>query len=96
MPPNNPSQFWSFAYLHQSHITDDTTITGKTSDTPLTLKYKHHEENPELQLRIGLQLSKIFANYWGGDIKLMSVDGHGTDAYVRIVTNGLKEEVLTE
>jgi len=33
-------------------------------------------------LGYGLPLSKLYAEYFGGDIKIASVDGHGTDAYI--------------
>lgn len=33
-------------------------------------------------LGYGLPLSKLYSRYFGGDIKLASCDGHGTDAYI--------------
>jgi len=33
-------------------------------------------------LGYGLPLSKLYSKYFGGDIKIASCDGHGTDAYI--------------
>ena len=37
-----------------------------------------------LHLGLGLPMSKVYANYWGGSIALHSMHGFGTDAYVKI------------
>jgi hypothetical protein len=29
-------------------------------------------------------MSKLYANYWGGDISLYSMDGFGTDIYLSL------------
>ncbi|KAI8612470.1 hypothetical protein BC830DRAFT_1136506 [Chytriomyces sp. MP71] len=41
------------------------------------------EEN-SLHLGLGLPMSRVYANYWNGAIALHTMDGHGTDAYVKI------------
>lgn len=45
-------------------------------------------------LGIGLTLSRIYAEYWGGELQVMTMDGHGTDAYVRIPRLGTNTENL--
>ena len=32
----------------------------------------------------GLPLSRLYARYFGGDLRLESVDGHGTDVYMNL------------
>jgi len=32
----------------------------------------------------GLPLSRLYARYFGGDLKLISMDGHGTDVYIHL------------
>lgn len=45
-------------------------------------------------LGIGLTMSKIYAEYWGGELQVLTMDGHGTDAYVRIPRLGTNTENL--
>ncbi|KAI8812532.1 hypothetical protein BJ742DRAFT_792737 [Cladochytrium replicatum] len=37
-----------------------------------------------LRLGLGLPMSKVYANYWGGSISLHTMHGYGTDSYVKI------------
>jgi signal transduction histidine kinase len=51
------------------------------------LAAKVAEPVPErLHLGLGLPMSRVYANYWGGNIAVHSMHGYGTDAYVKIVT----------
>ncbi|KAJ3004170.1 hypothetical protein HKX48_001388, partial [Thoreauomyces humboldtii] len=43
-----------------------------------------HVVPPSMKLGLGLPMSKVYANYWGGDIEVSSMDGYGVDAYVAI------------
>lgn len=45
-------------------------------------------------LGIGLNMSRVYANYWGGELSLFSVWGYGTDAYVKISRLGNQSENL--
>ncbi|EIW61947.1 alpha-ketoacid dehydrogenase kinase N-terminal domain-containing protein [Trametes versicolor FP-101664 SS1] len=40
--------------------------------------------NPHPRIGIGLPMSNIYANYFGGSLELVSLDGYGTDVYVRL------------
>lgn len=52
-------------------------------------------DHPEVRgLGIGLIMSRVYAEYWGGELQVMSMDGYGTDAYVRIPRNGSTAENL--
>merc|ERR1712045_230070 len=33
---------------------------------------------------VGLTLSKLYAQYFGGDLKIYSLDGHGTDVFLSL------------
>ncbi|KAJ1537068.1 hypothetical protein HK096_004623 [Nowakowskiella sp. JEL0078] len=46
-----------------------------------------------LHLGLGLPMSKVYANYWGGSIVLHTVQGYGTDAYVKIGTGNEIEQL---
>ncbi|KAI0832432.1 alpha-ketoacid dehydrogenase kinase N-terminal domain-containing protein [Trametes gibbosa] len=40
--------------------------------------------NPHPRIGIGLPMSNIYATYFGGSLELVSLDGYGTDVYVRL------------
>ncbi|KAG1248279.1 hypothetical protein G6F68_013856 [Rhizopus microsporus] len=39
-------------------------------------------------------MSKIYAEYWGGELQMITMDGYGTDVYVRIPKLGTSIENL--
>ncbi|KAK9659864.1 putative [Pyruvate dehydrogenase (acetyl-transferring)] kinase 2, mitochondrial [Basidiobolus ranarum] len=43
---------------------------------------------PLLQLGIGLPMSKVYANYWGGSLEISTMEGFGTDAYLQLCKLG--------
>lgn len=46
------------------------------------------QQNQSIQLGIGLPMSRVYAEYWGGDLKVFTMHGYGTDAYARICKFG--------
>ncbi|KAJ3997006.1 alpha-ketoacid dehydrogenase kinase [Lentinula boryana] len=46
------------------------------------------------RMGIGLPMSNIFATYFGGSLELKSLDGYGTDAYVRLPKLGTNLEAV--
>ena len=91
LPPNDPSKIWSFSHQYQAHmqssldIPTDVQFAGKLNDPPSSIS----------QLRIGLQLARVFTNYWSGEIKICTMYGYGSDVYVRINITGDGTERLT-
>lgn len=51
-----------------------------------------HRKN--IHLGLGLPLSRIYLEYWGGALELHSLDGFGCDALLRVSRNGSKRENL--
>ncbi|KAL1727534.1 branched-chain alpha-ketoacid dehydrogenase [Schizophyllum commune] len=47
---------------------------------------------PHPRIGIGLPMSKIFATYFGGSLDMVSLDGWGTDAYLRLPKLGTNLE----
>ncbi|KDQ64529.1 hypothetical protein JAAARDRAFT_28172 [Jaapia argillacea MUCL 33604] len=47
---------------------------------------------PHARIGIGLPMSNIFATYFGGSLELVSLDGWGTDAFVRLPKLGTNHE----
>jgi STE24 endopeptidase len=43
---------------------------------------------------LGLPLSRLYARYFGGDLNLMSMEGHGTDAFLHLPRLGNRDEPL--
>jgi len=41
-----------------------------------------------MHLGIGLPMSRVYAEYWGGDLKVYTMHGYGTDAYARLCKFG--------
>ncbi|KAF9966200.1 hypothetical protein BGZ70_003013 [Mortierella alpina] len=41
-----------------------------------------------MHLGIGLPMSKVYAEYWGGDLKVFTMHGYGTDAYAKFCKFG--------
>lgn len=50
------------------------------------------QEAPLAGLGYGLPLSRVYSQYWGGDIQVISLEGLGTDAYLSFNKTGDVEE----
>ncbi|KAF5005390.1 hypothetical protein FDECE_8154 [Fusarium decemcellulare] len=50
---------------------------------------------PNLRLGMGLPLSRVYAEYWAGNLELHSLEGYGTDVFLQISRLGNKNEQLT-
>lgn len=48
----------------------------------------------QVHLGMGLPMSRIYAEYWGGELQVQTMEGYGTDVYVRIPRLGTKAENL--
>ena len=49
---------------------------------------------PNLRLGMGLPLSRVYAEYWAGNLELHSLEGYGVDAFLQISRLGNKNEQL--
>ncbi|KAF4120218.1 to pyruvate dehydrogenase kinase [Geosmithia morbida] len=51
---------------------------------------------PNLRLGMGLPLSRVYAEYWAGNLELHSLEGYGVDVFLQISRLGNKnEQVIT-
>jgi hypothetical protein len=50
---------------------------------------------PNLRLGMGLPLSRVYAEYWAGNLELHNLEGYGVDAFLQISKLGNKNEQLT-
>jgi len=44
--------------------------------------------SPMAGLGFGLPLSRLYAKHFGGDLKLITIEGHGTDIYLTLDRTG--------
>lgn len=45
---------------------------------------KHQRQDIHPRVGLGLPMSNVFARYFGGELELVSLDGWGTDVYLRL------------
>ena len=50
---------------------------------------------PNLRLGMGLPMSRVYAEYWAGNLELHSLEGYGVDAFLQISKLGNKNEQLS-
>ncbi|KAG0273808.1 hypothetical protein BGZ95_010385 [Linnemannia exigua] len=56
--------------------------------TTATASSHQQYKNQSLHLGIGLPMSRVYAEYWGGDLKVFTMHGYGTDAYAKFCKFG--------
>ncbi|KAG0200089.1 hypothetical protein BGX28_006759 [Mortierella sp. GBA30] len=74
-----------------------TVINPSQSSTPLkkaghldreARQKTERQQDETMHLGIGLPMSRVYAEYWGGDLKVYTMHGYGTDAYARLCKFG--------
>jgi len=79
IPRSGMKRIWSYAYSDAPTLD----LTETSIKQPAMAGYGH-----------GLPFSRLYARYFGGDLKLMSVRGYGTDSYIFLSKVGNKDEQL--
>ncbi|CAG8539055.1 15827_t:CDS:1, partial [Acaulospora colombiana] len=87
---------WSFSRAsNNKKLSHKFTNFSKVPRMAATVQeYEQFDIPPDLRLGIGLPMSKVYAEYLGGELTIFTMDGYGTDAYVKITRLGNKEENL--
>ncbi|TPX52192.1 hypothetical protein SeMB42_g01587 [Synchytrium endobioticum] len=86
IPKSLLSHVWSYTSASKSRLLNFNQVPQWAA--------KMGEKTPTLlHLGLGLPMSRVYANYWGGDVTIQTMDGYGTDVYVKIYT-GNSLEVL--
>ena len=75
-------KIWSYLYT----TADPSIQAGFLAD--------HSADSPIAGLGYGLPISRSYARYFGGDLDIMSMEGHGTDAFVYLKRLGNSREPL--
>ncbi|KAI8067861.1 hypothetical protein BC940DRAFT_300626 [Gongronella butleri] len=95
--PGKYERLWSYQARAHDGDFDDVDVQHLPK-MPVTMAQRIKQQEPvaatkePTALGIGLILSRIYAEYWGGELQIISMDGFGTDAYVRIPRLGLSPE----
>lgn len=87
------------AQLEREPKKEDSKMNGERE--PVYDVKKHHsslstlaQRGPQLKLGMGLPLSRVYAEYWDGQIDLYSLEGYGCDVFLRISRLGNQMERL--
>jgi len=78
-------KIWLYSYTTAGNEAQDklTSSVDQTGTSPVFAGYGY-----------GLPLSRLYARYFGGDLKIVSMEGYGTDAYMYLSTLGDQAEPL--
>ena len=80
---SNLPSIWNFVKLESKDISQHPEIVAKVRELiPINIS-----------MGIGLPMSQVYANYWGGSISIYSMDRFGTDAYVTLTTSNSQERL---
>ncbi|KAF5389102.1 hypothetical protein D9757_004918 [Collybiopsis confluens] len=94
----HPSDLFSFSHTRNSSRMENSRLgslrTASSYGRGIWATVNEQVENGHMPMGIGLPMSNIFATYFGGSLELVSLDGHGTDAYVRLPKLGTNLETL--
>ncbi|CAO3631233.1 unnamed protein product [Cunninghamella blakesleeana] len=80
---------------NHNHNNNNGNVNDKQMGDLLSSDHHHQQQQKDhVTLGIGLIMSRIFAEYFGGELQVMTLEGYGTDVYVRIPRLGSHTENL--
>lgn len=82
---SNMEKIWSYLF---------TTADPKIQKGMIGQKGENETNAPLAGLGYGLPISRSYCRYFGGDLSIMSMEGHGTDAFVYLARLGNCREPL--
>jgi len=85
IPRSNMKKIWSYLFT-----TADPTI--QEGMVAFNENVDHAIDSPLAGLGYGLPISRSYCRYFGGDLSVMSMEGHGTDAFVYLTRLGNRRE----
>lgn len=84
---SNMKKIWSYLFTTADPSVQETMV-GESNAVD------HGTDSPLAGLGYGLPISRSYARYFGGDLSIMSMEGHGTDAFVYLARLGNTKEPL--
>ena len=88
IPRSHMQRIWSYLF------TTAKPAFGGAEDGGFSSFGDHTTDTPLAGLGYGLPISRSYARYFGGDLNLMSMEGHGTDAFLHLPRLGNRDEPL--
>ena len=85
IPRSHIQRIWSYLFT-----TADPTI--QEGMVAFNENVDHAIDSPLAGLGYGLPISRSYCRYFGGDLSVMSMEGHGTDAFVYLTRLGNRRE----
>merc|ERR1712046_78863 len=82
---------WKYANKSQEHSSKTKPASSDPEENPLQ---RQKASGALAGYGVGLSLSRLYAQYFGGDLKLLSTDGFGTDVYLHLSRLGTHCENL--
>ena len=86
IPRSNMKRIWSYLFTTADPKVQEGMVSLNTVD--------HGVDSPLAGLGYGLPISRSYCRYFGGDLNVMSMEGHGTDAFVYLARLGQAQEPL--
>lgn len=87
IPRSNMKRIWSYLFTTADPAIQEGMVAFNEN-------VDHSIDSPLAGLGYGLPISRSYARYFGGDLSLMSMEGHGTDAFVYLTRLGNTREPL--
>ena len=85
IPRSNIKKIWSYLFTTADPSVQEGMV-GTQNDID------HGTDSPLAGLGYGLPISRSYAQYFGGDLSIMSMEGYGTDAFVYLARLGNTKE----
>eukprot|EP00540_Astrosyne_radiata_P019296 CAMPEP_0116828796 /NCGR_PEP_ID=MMETSP0418-20121206/3844_1 /TAXON_ID=1158023 /ORGANISM="Astrosyne radiata, Strain 13vi08-1A" /LENGTH=160 /DNA_ID=CAMNT_0004457703 /DNA_START=88 /DNA_END=570 /DNA_ORIENTATION=- len=89
IPRSNMKKIWSYLFTTADPAVQEGMMALKSSNN-----VDHGVDSPLAGLGYGLPISRSYCRYFGGDLSVMSMEGHGTDAFVYLRRLGSAREPL--
>ncbi|KAF9369879.1 hypothetical protein CPB97_003221 [Podila verticillata] len=91
-PPSRSTSSTSESSIRLDRHAPRTNNNNKASSSSSSNSYStlspSSPEDQAMHLGIGLPMSRVYAEYWGGDLKVFTMHGYGTDAYAKFCKFG--------
>eukprot|EP00571_Detonula_confervacea_P011759 CAMPEP_0172299748 /NCGR_PEP_ID=MMETSP1058-20130122/1983_1 /TAXON_ID=83371 /ORGANISM="Detonula confervacea, Strain CCMP 353" /LENGTH=444 /DNA_ID=CAMNT_0013009303 /DNA_START=361 /DNA_END=1695 /DNA_ORIENTATION=+ len=98
IPRSNVKQIWSYLFTTASPSIQEKLVAfgdgGASNDDNNGAMQDHSIHSPLAGLGYGLPISRSYAQYFGGDLSIVSMEGYGTDCFLHLRRLGNSREPL--